>query len=89
MQAAVAIISIISFFVGQALVTKRCCVGFLVWAMSNLIVSVWKIATGDLATGCMFLVYFLSNAHSLRVWANTSEAVRSRELSCGTRVSKA
>ena len=69
MSVAIAIISIISFFVGQALVTKRCCAGFLVWALSNLMVAVLKFASGDPSTGSMFVVYFLANACSLKAWA--------------------
>ena len=72
MSVAVAIISIVSFFIGQALVTKRCCFGFLVWAVSNLMVAVLNFSTGDHATGCMFTVYFLTNGYSLFAWAKES-----------------
>ena len=39
MSATIAIISIASFFLGQVLVTRRCFIGFLVWAVSNLLVA--------------------------------------------------
>jgi hypothetical protein len=69
MPACIAIISILSFFAGQWLVTKRSCVGFLVWAGSNLLVAVAKFASGDPSTGSMFMIYFLANGYSLLSWA--------------------
>ena len=72
MSGTVAIISILSFFVGQFLVTRRCCSGFLIWATSNLLVATVSFATGDRATGCMFVTYFLANTYSLLAWARQS-----------------
>lgn len=69
MSGTVATISILSFFVGQFLVTRRCCSGFLIWAVSNLLVATVNFATGDQATGCMFVTYFLANTYSLIAWA--------------------
>lgn len=69
MSFTIASISIASFFIGQMLVTNRCCIGFLVWAVSNLMVAVLKFATGDHSTACMFVVYFLTNGYSLYAWA--------------------
>lgn len=68
MSAAITIICIPSFFVGQWLVTKRHRFGFLVWGLSNLIVAAAKFTSGDLATACMFLIYFLANGYSLLSW---------------------
>ncbi len=80
MTAFVAIISIISFFAGQLLVTKRCCSGFLVWAGSNLMVAVVNFAAGNHSTGCMFATYFLANSYSLVVWARHRETALVRRF---------
>jgi hypothetical protein len=69
MSFAIATISILSFFVGQWLVTKRNCTGFFIWGLSNLMVAAEKFACGDSSTACMFLIYFLANAYSLMNWA--------------------
>ena len=68
MSVAITIICIPSFFVGQWLVTKRSRFGFLIWGVSNLIVAAAKFTSGDLATACMFLIYFLANGYSLISW---------------------
>ena len=77
MSTLIDIISIISFFAGQVLVTRRCCTGFLVWAASNLMVAVVNFATGNSAMAWMFVTYFLANAYSLFAWAKIKWAVRS------------
>jgi nicotinamide riboside transporter PnuC len=50
MSVAIAIISILSFFAGQWLVTRRSCNGFLIWAASNLMVAIANFAGGDPCT---------------------------------------
>jgi hypothetical protein len=68
MSATIATISILSFFAGQWLVTRRSCNGFLIWAASNLMVAIANFAGGDPCTGLMFAVYFLTYTYSLHAW---------------------
>ena len=65
----IVMISIAAFFVGQWLVTKKCGSGFLVWAVSNLLIAGSAVATGDWATTCLFITYFSANTCSLIAWA--------------------
>lgn len=74
MSAWIAIITILSFFAGQLLVTRRSCNGFLIWAASNLMVAIASFAGGDPCTGLMFTVYFLTNTYSLRAWSRESRS---------------
>jgi nicotinamide riboside transporter PnuC len=64
----VTVINIVSFLVGQYLVTRRNGLGFFIWAGSNLMVVVLNIANGSFATACMFIVYCLANLCSVGVW---------------------
>ena len=74
MPASVAAISIVSFFVGQVLVTRRSCYGFLIWAASNLLVACVSLCSGDVATAGMFATYTLANAWSLLSWSTKPES---------------
>ena len=69
MSAAIAIICMLAFVAGQWLVTKRSRFGFLIWGVSNLIVAAINFSSGDLAAGCLFLIYSLANGYSLFSWA--------------------
>ena len=84
MTAIVAIISIVSFFVGQLLVTRRCFAGFLIWAGSNLLVATFKFATGDASTGSLFLIYAAANTYSLIAWFHPRNRAGNNTLTTNT-----
>lgn len=68
MSLTITIISIASFFVGQVLVTRRCFIGFLIWAASNLMVALSEFANGNPSTASMFVIYSAANSYSLVSW---------------------
>lgn len=72
MNTTITAISILSFFIGQWLVTRHCCSGFFIWAASNLMVALLHFAKGDFSTACMFTVYFLANSSSVVAWVKQS-----------------
>lgn len=73
MPATVAIISIALFFLGQLLVTNRCCCGFLIWAASNLVIVCVNLLTGNLPTAGLFATYFAANLISFFTWITAQE----------------
>jgi hypothetical protein len=64
-----ATLSIVAFFVGQALVTRQRWTGFLIWALSNYAVAAHSALQANAAATCMFLVYFAANMHSVLAWS--------------------
>ena len=69
----IAVISMCAFFLGQLLVTRKCCEGFLVWAGSNLVVATWALGVGDPYTACMFAIYCGANLCSMIAWARSGD----------------
>lgn len=61
-------VNLLSFVIGQWLVTRGHWGGFLVWCAANLYSVVVCITTGIPETSCLFAAYFAANFWSLRSW---------------------
>ena len=69
MPAHLVLLSVLAFFLGQTLVTKGCRNGFLVWAVSNVVVAIVHLSQGEMGVALLFAVYSLANVCSLWAWS--------------------
>ena len=75
------ILSIVAFFIGQRLVTRKRWTGFLVWALSNSLLTTHLFLDGNTSTALMFLVYAVVNFRSMLLWLRDKRPLAHSECS--------